>query len=169
MRIKTERLEIVDLDISMAKDVYLLSQDEDMQKYLPDEIFNSEKEAKEMIISLLTFYETKNGPLIYPILLANKYIGYVEIVPLQDKWEIGYHIGKAYTKNGYANEAIKAFLPVIMDELDIDEVIGVCVSENISSIKVLEKCGFVKYFEGISKYLGKEREICKYRYLKTDH
>ena len=31
MNIKTERLRIVDLDISMANDIYLLSKDDDMK------------------------------------------------------------------------------------------------------------------------------------------
>ncbi|MDY4973191.1 MAG: hypothetical protein SO103_06550 [Erysipelotrichaceae bacterium] len=38
MNIKTERLRIVDLDISMANDIYLLSKDDDMKKYLSDEV-----------------------------------------------------------------------------------------------------------------------------------
>ncbi len=38
------------------------------------------------------------------------------------------------------------------------------VFENIASIKVLEKIGFVKEFEGWGIYQDEEREICKYIY-----
>ena len=56
-----------------------------------------------------------------------------------DTWEVGYHIGKTFTGNGYATEAVKAFLPVIMKELNITEIFGICVVENMASAKVLEK------------------------------
>ena len=77
MNIKTERLRIVDLDISMANDIYLLSKDDDMKKYLSDEVFDSEDEAREAIMSLIAYYENNDGPLVYPILLQDIVIGYV--------------------------------------------------------------------------------------------
>ena len=58
--------------------------------------------------------------------------------------------------------------PVIMKELGITEILGICVSENIASIKVLEKVGFVKEFEGMGTYQDEEREICKYTYTLAD-
>lgn len=85
MNIKTERLRIVDLDISMANDIYLLSKDDDMKKYLSDEVFDSEDEAREAIMFLIAYYENNHGPLVYPILLQDIVIGYVEAVPLHDQ------------------------------------------------------------------------------------
>ena len=81
-----------------------------------------------------------------------------------DTWEVGYHIGKTFTGKGYATEAVKAFLPVIMKELNITEMLGICVVENRASIKVLEKAGFEKEFEGIGSYQGEDRAICKFVY-----
>lgn len=78
--------------------------------------------------------------------------------------EVGYHIAKVYTGKGYATEAVKAFLPKIMKKLDIKEILGICVTENIASIKVLEKAGFTKVFEGMGTYQDEERKICKYVY-----
>ena len=66
-----------------------------------------------------------------------------------------------YTKNGYAKEAVTAFLPIITKKLGIKEVIGICLSENIASKHVLNKCGFVKVFEGLGDYQGEKREIFK--------
>jgi RimJ/RimL family protein N-acetyltransferase len=51
-----------------------------------------------------------------------------------------------------------------MKKLDIKEILGICVVENIASIKVLEKAGFTKVFEGMGVYQDKKREICKYVY-----
>ena len=114
----------------------------------------------------MSVYKTGVGPLVYPVLLKDgTNIGYVQIVPMDDgNYEVGYHIAKAYTGNGYATEAVKAFLPKIMKTLDLKEILGICVAENIASIKVLEKVGFTKMFEGIGTYQNEEREICKYVY-----
>ena len=64
MNIKTERLRIVDLDISMANDIYLLSKEDDMKKYLSDKVFDSEDEAREAIMSLIAYYENNDGTLV---------------------------------------------------------------------------------------------------------
>ena len=77
-------------------------------------------------------------------------------------WEVGCHIGGSYTKKGYATEAVKAFLPVIMPKLGIRRIAGIFVSENKASIKLMERCGFVKEFEGIGPYQGEDRPICKF-------
>lgn len=86
-------------------------------------------------------------------------------VPLDDgAWEVGYHIGAAYTKQGYATEAVKAFLPVILPQLGIQSILGICRVANQASVKVLERSGFTKEFEGMGQYQGEEQPICRYRY-----
>ena len=77
---------------------------------------------------------------------------------------MGYHIGGAFTKQGYATEAVKAFLPVIMPKLGIDRIKGICLADKKASQKVMERCGFVKEFEGMGPYQGEERPICKFYY-----
>ena len=89
-------------------------------------------------------------------------IGYVQACPLGGEFEIGYHIAKIYTGNGFATEAVKVFLPVIMDMLQIDKIYGIVLEENIASHKVLEKNGFKLVFKGIDKYQDKDRELRKY-------
>lgn len=130
---------------------------------MPDEVFETVEDAAETVEFLMGCYASGEGPLVYPALLKNgTYIGYVQAVPLEDGYEIGYHIGAAYTKQGYATEAVKAFLPVIMEQLHITEMIGVCLAENKASAKVMERCGFMKKFEGKGNYQGEERTICRF-------
>lgn len=78
------------------------------------------------------------------------------------EFEIGYHIAKRYTGNGFATEAVKVFLPVMMDMLQIDKIYGVVLEENIASHKVLEKNGFKLIFKVIGQYQGKDRKLRKY-------
>ena len=166
MNIKTERLLITEFTIDMAQAVHINSLDEDNRRFVPDEVFETVEDARETIEFLMGVYQNGEGPLVYPILLHdNTYIGYVQAVPFEGtKWEIGYHIGEAFTRKGYATEAVKAFLPVIMKKLDITEMIGVCLADNKASVKVMKKAGFTKLFEGNGNYQGENREICRFSY-----
>lgn len=168
MYIETDRLIITKFDPSMAEAVHLNSLDEDNRRFVPDEVFETIEEATETIAFLMECYKTGNGPLVYPILKKDgTNIGYVQAVPLEDGiWEIGYHIATTYTKQGFATEAVQAFLPVILKKLQLQAMLGVCLAENRASAKVMERCGFKTFFEGIGNYQGTDRKICKFLYSK---
>lgn len=162
MRIETERLIITELDISMAESVHKNSLDEDNRRFVPDEVFETVEEAKETIEFLMSCYESGEGPLVYPVLLKDDTnVGYVQLVPIEEGYEVGYHIGKQYTKNGYATEALKAFLEYMKEEKKLEKVYGICVSENMASRKVLERCGFNLEYEGVGVYQEQCMEIVR--------
>jgi RimJ/RimL family protein N-acetyltransferase len=164
MNITTERLIITRFTMDMAEAVHLNSLDEDNRRFVPDEVFETVEEAADTVGFLMGVYENGDGPLVYPVLLKDDtYIGYVQAVPFDDgTWEVGYHIGANYTKKGYATEAVKAFLPVIMPKLGLERIKGICLADNKASRKVMERCGFIKEFEGEGPYQGQQREICRY-------
>ena len=162
--LKSERLTITEFTPDMAQAVHENSLDEDTRRFVPDEVFETVEDASETIAFLMTQYGGTDGPLVYPVLLSDgTNIGYVQSVPLDDGiWEIGFHIGAKYTRNGYATEAVRTFMPVIMDKIGITKMAGVCLAENIASQRVMEKCGFVLEFRGVDNYQGGQREICRY-------
>ena len=164
MKIETNRLTITEFTQDMAQAVHLQSLDEDNRRFVPDEVFETVEEAAETVKFLMGCYISNEGPLVYPVLLKDgTYIGYVQAVPFDDGiYEIGYHIGGDYTKQGYATEAVTAFLPVIMKQLGIKEIKGICLADNKASVKVLERCGFTKLYEGIGNYQGEDRQICRF-------
>ena len=166
MRIETQRLTITRFTMDMAEAVHRNSLDEDNRRFVPDEVFETVEEAADTVEFLMGVYENGGGPLVYPVLLKDgTYIGYVQAVPFDDgTWEIGYHIGANYTGQGYATEAVQAFLPVIMPKLGLARIKGICLADNKASVKVMERCGFVKDFEGVGPYQGAERLICRYHY-----
>ena len=166
MHIETNRLIITQFQPSMAYEVHINSLDEDNRRFIPDEVFETEEEAADTIAFLMGCYEGEDGPLVYPVLLkGGPCIGYVQAIPLDEKeWEIGYHIGGRYTKQGYATEAVTAFLPVIMGQIGIAHITGICLVENQASVKVMERCGFQKQFEGMGSYQGSQQQICRYVY-----
>ena len=166
MRIETERLIITRFTMDMAEAVHLNSLDEDNRRFVPDEVFETVEDAADTIGFLMGVYDNGDGPLVYPVLLKDStYIGYVQAVPFDDgTWEVGYHIGVNYTKRGFATEAVKAFLPVIMPRLGLDRIKGICLADNKASQKVMERCGFIKEYEGSGPYQGAQRNICRYYY-----
>lgn len=160
MFLKTKRLVITRFMPDMAQRVHELSLDADTRRFVPDEVFETEEAARETLDYLISQYEDAHGPLAYAVLLHGGCIGYVQLVPMDNgAWEIGYHIGKAYTGCGYATEAVSAFLPEIMRRLHLTEVQGICLAENGASLQVLRKCGFMQTFAGTGEYQGTKREI----------
>lgn len=164
MRIETDRLIITEFTLDMAQAVQENSVDEDTKRFVPDEVWNTVQEARETLRFLISQYRSLTGPFVYPIIVKKTQdnIGYVQLCPIDDgKWEIGYHVGKKYTGNGYATEAVRAFLPVIAKRVGVSEIYGICLTENEASQAVLRKCGFKNVFRGIAKYQGVDREIVK--------
>ena len=165
LRIETERLIITVFDESMIECVHINSLDEDIRRFVPDEVFETVEDARKTVSFLMDCYEENAGPFVYPILTKNsENIGYVQAVPTDNGWEIGYHIAKKHTGNGYASEAVKSFLPVILKRLNIEKISGLCALENVASCRVLEKSGFVLEYRGIGDYQGNTREVCRYAY-----
>ena len=164
MNIKTLRLTITTFSSDMAQSVYENSQDDDTRRFVPDEVYESVEEAREAIEFLMTRYDSAEGPFVYPIITndGGQNIGYVQLCQIDDgSWEIGYHIAKQFTGQGYATEAVKAFLPAMAQKLNVKEVYGICLAENIASVRVLEKCRFTRIYQGMGNYQGKEAQIIK--------
>lgn len=162
MQITTNRLIITEFTPDMAEDVRRNSLDADNRRFVPDEVFETLKEARETVDFLISRYGGSEGPFVYPVLLkSGENIGYVQLVPVEEGWEIGYHIAAPYTGQGFASEAVAAFLPVIAEQMRLTQVYGVCLADNIASRKVLARCGFRPLYEGKGPYQGAEREILK--------
>ena len=162
---ETDRLLIRPFQMNMARDVLRNSQDEDNRRFVPDEVYETEAEARNALAFLIDSYMGEEGPYVYPVFLkTGENIGYVQLSTVEEGWEVGYHIAKPYTGRGYASEAVSAFLPIIMERLGVDCVYGVCLAENTASRHVLEKCGFRLMFEGEGDYQGDRKQICKYIY-----
>ncbi len=160
----TEHLHICPFTPDMAYALHRLSLDAANRAFLPDEVFETEAAAARIIELFLDEYEGDRGPFVYAVTLVDgTYIGHVEAALTSDgDWEVGFHIGEGYTGHGYAAEALQAFLPFICEKLELDEILGVCLEENIPSWRTLEKSGFELEYEGQGRYQGFVRPIRRY-------
>lgn len=163
MIIGTERLVITKLTADMAGDILRNSQDDDNRRFVPDEVFDTLEEAQEVVAFLMEAGKGSEGPYLYPVLTKEgENIGYVQACMAENGWEVGYHIAKDHTGKGYATEALRAFLPFIVDKLNIPSIDGIVLEENVASQKVLEKCRFELIFKGQAQYQGQPRALRRY-------
>ena len=152
------------MDKSMSYDVFRNSQDEDNRRFVPDEVFETLEEACDVVDFIIESYKGENGPFIYAVIRKrdNANMGYVQLVKIEEGWEIGYHIAQPYTGHGYATEAVNLFLKYIKENTKIEKVYGIALAMNKASRRVLEKCGFELIYEGNGIYQGKRRKIVKF-------
>lgn len=161
--IQDEILSIQYLNETMYEDIWKNSLDENNRRFVPDEVFETLEETKEVVDSLIKSYEEIDGPFIYALFRKedNKNIGYVQQVKIDEGWEIGYHVAENFTCKGYATRAVNLFLDYLKNYKKLDEIYGICLSENLASKRVLEKTGFIPYFEGEGLYQGAKRKVFK--------
>lgn len=161
--VRDENIIIQTMDTSMSYDVWKNSLDEDNRRFVPDEVFETLEEATEVVDFIIKSYESEDGPYIYAIIRKedNANMGYVQLVKIEEGFEIGYHIAKRYTGKGYATEAVNLFLKYLKENLYLKEIYGIALSTNKASKRVLEKCGFKKIYEGPGIYQGKRRKIIR--------
>ncbi|MBQ8080855.1 MAG: GNAT family N-acetyltransferase, partial [Clostridia bacterium] len=165
MTLTTERLRITAFTPEMADAVCRNSLDGETARFLPDEVFETPEEGRDAIERLIDAYQGTEGPFVYPVLLkSGANIGYVQLCPIPEGFEIGYHIAAPFTGKGYCTEAVLCFLPWIMARLNLDRVYGICAKENVRSAGVLKRCGFSMYFDGIDRYHGELRPVQKFIY-----
>lgn len=169
---ETGRLLITELTMDMAMDIHLNSLDPDTRRFVPDEVFETPADARKALAYLIRQYGSVSGPLVYALITKDggRNIGYVQLVPMDDgKWEIGFHVAEPYTGQGFATEAVSAWLPVIAERVGAAEVYGIRLPENAASGRVLEKCGFREFFRGRGRFHGSESEIAQSIWQADDH
>lgn len=88
----------------------------------------------------------------------NKFLGWCGLKYDQnlDKTDIGFRFFEEHWNKGFATESAKACLDYGFENLNLKTIIGRAMSENLASIKVLEKIGlsFDKEFDFDEKNKG---------------
>jgi RimJ/RimL family protein N-acetyltransferase len=96
------------------------------------------------------------GILIKTILVEGQVAGYVLTHGWFSELEVTYWLGKSYWGQGLATQALAAFLQVQKSR----PLVGRAAKDNVASIRVLQKCGFVLTSEirGFANARGEEIE-----------
>jgi RimJ/RimL family protein N-acetyltransferase len=135
--------------------------DSDVNEYYH---INQDPKVIELLLGSLTMQEVQDfiasmnqqfSNLGYTLLAteekeSGKLIGFIGLNP--PKWEshftpcveIGWRLGSQYWNLGYATEGAKAVLKFGFETCGLTEIVSFTVSENIRSIRVMEKLGMVR-------------------------
>jgi len=84
--IESDRLSITKIDHTMYMDIYHNSQDEDLKRFVPDEVFSSFEEAKCAVNQIILNYDKTEGPFVHAVIRKEDKtnIGYVELIKIEE-------------------------------------------------------------------------------------
>ncbi len=174
-RLETKHLAIRPFTSVDTKTIYLLSREKSLGEWIPDQVYEDENEAAEVIDFLISQYSPSPNPKERPFVLAielknsGEVIGHVGLSALTEgEVEIGYAIAEAHVGRGYASEAVAAVSQWALFHLDLPSIHGITARENFGSGKVLEKTGYKLESESDHFYLGKIRPCRRYLLSKAN-
>ena len=143
MRFLTKRLEIKPISAEDREAVLDLVTDKIVGKtyMLPEYQNRAEAEPLFQRLMKLSGDECRYVAGVY---LDGAFIGMMNDVEVKDKQiEMGYAYLPAYYNRGYATEAFKGAIEYLLAH-GFETVLAGAFSENLASLRVMEKCGMVK-------------------------
>ncbi len=109
-------------------------------------------------------FRASDGLLVGGVTLSNVRRGVAQAANL------GYWMGEPYAQKGHMSAAVTALIPFSHGALGLKRIEAACLPENVASVRLLEKLGFVR--EGYArKYLciaGKWQDHLLYARLSSD-
>lgn len=149
--LETERLYLREFTVEDAKHFYLLNLDAAVIKYTGDASFKSIDEAKVFLQNYTHYQKYEYGRWAAIRKKDAVFLGWCGLKYTEQKEEvdIGFRFFKKYWNKGYATEASKACIQYGLEKLEINEIVGRAMKNNIASTKVLEKIGlsYCKMFD----------------------
>lgn len=167
---ETKRLILREMTPHDAENAYLLNLDPDVVKYTGDVAFKSIEEAKNFLINYNHFKKYGFGRWAVIRKSDNEYLGWCGLKYSIDKdeYDLGYRFMKKYWGFGYATESSIKSLELGFNKFNIKCIVGRVMTDNLASIKVLEKIGMSFYKnetcggeDGIVYKIDKEEFVSK--------
>ena len=156
-----------------APKIFAMSQERGLREWLPDQVYDSEDAALDVLRYLIEAYATPGTPTLAPYVLgvclagSSQAIGHVGLSPLHGDVEIGYAIENRCQGQGLASQAVKAMSEWALVRFALPRILGIAAGENVASCKVLEHAGFDLVEESPGMLHGRSGLIRKYQ--KTRH
>ena len=147
--IYTERLKIVETSIDDIDLILKMDKQESTQKYLGGIKDRSREERIEFL---------KNKKNSLTVLLDDIRIGFVGLKIDNNIAEISYIFDSDYVGNGYCSEVVKTLIDIAFNKLNLEKLYAYSKEENIASIKVLTKNGFVNKDSNNKEFIYYEME-----------
>lgn len=145
MVLETQRLYLREMLPSDAENAYLLNLDPEVLRYTGDEAFQSTEEAKTFLEAYASYKLYGFGRWAVIRKEDDAFLGWcgLKYTPELDEYDIGYRFMKKYWNQGYATEAAIPCMKLGSERFGMKRIVGRARTENIASIKVLEKLGLI--------------------------
>jgi ribosomal-protein-alanine N-acetyltransferase len=173
-RIETERLCIRPFAMADADAFYAITREPALFTYLPDKMPVYE-EVQGLIRWLMEQYGNDDlGHFKYSFAVTlmdtGELIGWCGLGDLDfdpEKKELFYGYGKQYWGRGYGYEAARAMVDTAFQVLGLPLLTAVTKPANVSSVRIIEKCGFV-YGHMVSGIAGRHAWYNGERYYEMN-
>lgn len=151
--LESSRLIIRPFQAGDGQDFFNLLETEDNRTFLKEHVteastISSEDEAEIRIRELhADWVARKRFVMGIWNKIDNEFLGQIWIEPKRwvvPSFELGWFLGESRQNQGYATEAALRSLRFLFDELSANKVIVLTRDDNERSIKVAERCGFLK-------------------------
>jgi len=178
IKLLTDRLVLRDHTIEDLETHHELLSNNTVMRYLQDIKTNSIEESKQNLQNCIDDSLSKDRKF-YFLRIENKdtkeFIGEIGYTVLQDTpygklVHLGYFIFEKYWNKGFVTEAVKRIIEFAFLENNVYRIHTGCFKENISSERVMQKCGFTKEadFKEYTFHEGKLKDRVEYRLLKSE-
>ncbi len=161
----TERLTLRQIRESDKHEMFAMRSNPTLMHFVPRPLAQNVEEAATLI-ETINENTAKNDAINFAITITgeDKLIGMVGYHRMQKEHfraEIGYMLHDDYHGKKVMEEAINAVVQFGFKEMKLHSIEAVIAPENIASIKLIEKCGFVKeaYFKDKEFVKGAFRDL----------
>ncbi|OYU84692.1 MAG: GNAT family N-acetyltransferase [Flavobacterium sp. BFFFF2] len=149
MNLKTNRLLLREITIDDIPSIHALNSLAEIDQYNTAGIPADIKETEQLIIPIIHDQLVQPRPryVWYLTDADNEFVGLVGVVMGKQKYEsseIWYKIHPTHWTKGFATEVVQTILHFCFTELKLHRITAGCATENMASIRVLEKCGFTR-------------------------
>ncbi|MDJ1466736.1 GNAT family N-acetyltransferase [Xanthocytophaga flava] len=157
-------IQLLPLTLQMAPTLAAIANDKDIWLQVRDRLPHPyHLQDAESFISIVSSQEQQ---LIRGIFFKQQLCGVISITPLHDihrvSAEIGYFLGKSWWGKGIATTAVSQITQMAFATFPIERIFAGVFSHNKSSMRVLEKNGFL--LEGVA-----QRSVIKENVLLDEH
>jgi len=155
-RLETPRLVLRKASKDDVPSIFAYSSDAEVTRYLRWGPHQALADTEGYVNEVLAEYrEGLDGPWLMERKQNHTVIGHIHLMEIDTrhrKAQVGFVLSRGYWNQGIATEALSKVLEYSFDEVGLNRVEGLCISDNRAAARVMEKAGMKKEGE-LREYL----------------
>ncbi len=148
--LQTPRLILREFHLEDVENFYELNRNPNVIKFTGDSSFQSISEAEEFLRNYDDYKRNGYGRWAVMEKDSGEFLGWCGLKFDGKETDIGFRFFEKYWNKGFATESAKACLEYGFNKLNLNEIFGRAMKDNLGSHKVLEKIG-LKFDQEIEK------------------